>query len=197
MSQNEFTQVSDEFIHQNAEHAKRKKSAKKGGPYSKNDKDKRMNEVYRLHFEYGYSARKIAEMMKVNRNTINGDIDYWFSRIAKNVSFFNPAKMIITGIGRMEIQLTRLREQLDKAKTNSERMAIERLIYDINCKILHTNEKLFQSTYRVQKLATGWLNKYLEKNKNPERYLTYYDTLSVSKNAQEKINRIIKEDKKY
>jgi len=37
---------------------------KKGGPYTKNEKTKRQNEVYRLHFERGYSAVKISDMMK-------------------------------------------------------------------------------------------------------------------------------------
>lgn len=197
MSQNEFTQVSDEFIQQNAEHAKRKKSLKKGGPYSKNDKDKRMNEVYRLHFEYGYSARKIAELMNVNRNTINVDIDYWFSGSARSINIIDPAKMIVIGIIRMGTQLTRLREQLDKVKSNSERMAIERLIYDINSKIIHTHEKLSQSAYSVHKLATDWLNRYMEQNKKPERYMMWFDKLSLSPKAHEKISRIIKENRKY
>ena len=196
MSSNELSHVTDEFLEQNSSYAE-KKPVKKGGPYSKNDKDKRMNEVYRLHFEYGYSARKIAEMMNVNRNTINGDIDYWFSRISKDVNLFDPSTMIIRGVARMEIQLTRLREQLDKVKNYSERMSIERLIYDINCKIMHTHERLSQSTYSVHKLATQWLNEYMEKNKKPERYLTWFDTLTVSEKAKEKINKIIKEDKIY
>src|SRR3990172_13044829 len=148
MSSNELLHVTDEFLEQNSKHAKIKKPSKKGGPYSKNDKDKRMNEVYRLHFEYGYSARKIAEMMNVNRNTINGDIDYWFSRISKNVNLVNPEDRILIGIERMHVQLTRLREQLDKVKSNSERMSIERLIYDVNCKILHTYQKLAYSELR-------------------------------------------------
>ena len=196
MSSNELLQVTDEFLKQNSNYAE-KKPVKKGGPYSKSDKDKRMNEVYRLHFEYGYSARKIAEMMNVNRNTINGDIDYWFSRISKDVNLFDPSTMIVRGIARMEIQLTRLREQLDKVKNYSERMSIERLIYDINCKIMHTHERLSQSTYSVHKLVTQWLNEYMEKNKKPERYLTWFDTLTVSEKAKEKINKIIKEDKIY
>ena len=32
----------------------------KRGPYSKQQLEKRRDKVYRLHFEYGYSARKIA-----------------------------------------------------------------------------------------------------------------------------------------
>jgi len=51
-----------------------KSKNKKGGPYSKKDRDSRIDEVCRLHFEYGYSAKKISELMKVNRNTINSDI---------------------------------------------------------------------------------------------------------------------------
>ena len=43
---------------------------KKGGPYSKIERKKRQHEVAKLHFEYGYSARKISEMMKINRATI-------------------------------------------------------------------------------------------------------------------------------
>ena len=35
---------------------------KKGGSYTKNEKMKRQNEVYKLHFEHDYSAVKISEM---------------------------------------------------------------------------------------------------------------------------------------
>ena len=56
---------------------------KKGGPYTKNEKMKRQNEVYKLHFEHGYSAVKISDMMRINRNTINSDINYWYSSLSK------------------------------------------------------------------------------------------------------------------
>jgi len=52
-----------------------KKSDKKnGGPYTKNEQEKRRNEVFKLAIEQGKSAVKIAEILKVNRNTVNGDI---------------------------------------------------------------------------------------------------------------------------
>ena len=35
-------------------------SEKKGGPYPKNEKVKRQNEVFRLHFDLGYSAVRIS-----------------------------------------------------------------------------------------------------------------------------------------
>jgi len=63
---------------------------KSGGPYSKDEREKRQNEVFRLHFEFGYSAVKIADLMKINRNTRLGysnrnflhtiiNYGYWFA----------------------------------------------------------------------------------------------------------------------
>jgi len=59
---------------------------KKGGRYNKKDQEERRRKVHRLYFEYGYSARKISEMMKINRNTINADIKYWYSEIRNKIS---------------------------------------------------------------------------------------------------------------
>lgn len=52
---------------------------KKGGPYTKDERETRQKEVSRFYFEFGYSAVKIADLMKVNRNTINEDIKYLYS----------------------------------------------------------------------------------------------------------------------
>ncbi len=196
MSSNEFLHVSNEFLKQNSKHAKTKKPVKKGGPYTKSEKDKRRDEVYRLHFEYSYSARKISELMKVNRNTVNGDIDYWYSKIFNKVSIIDPSYNITIILEVMQIQLTRLREQLDKTKSISERISTERLMYDINSKILYTRQKLANSTYRTHKLATKWYNDIMKKKNLSERGISYYDTITVSDKAHERINRIVNEDRK-
>lgn len=74
-----FGDIASEFIAQlDSQLCQTMPKSKKGGPYPINQKQKRQNEVYKLHFEYGYSARKIAEMMMINRNTINGDLQYWY-----------------------------------------------------------------------------------------------------------------------
>ena len=54
---------------------------KKGGPCTKQEKEKRRNEVFNLHFEYGYSALQISQFLKVNRNTINADISFLYSQL--------------------------------------------------------------------------------------------------------------------
>ncbi len=42
--------------------------SKKGGPYTEKEQEDRRKQVYELHFEKGFSAVKIGEMLKVNRN---------------------------------------------------------------------------------------------------------------------------------
>ena len=192
----ELLQVEEEFLQENYDYARTKRGTrKKGGPYSKVDKEKRRNEVYRLHFDYGYSARKISEIMQINRNTINGDIDYWYDKICKNINILAPEYRIITTLQRMEIQLVRQREQLDKVTSNSERMVIERLIFDINSKILHTNQKLGESAFRINNHFRELLNDFLRRENTGKRIMTLFDKVSVSRKAQEKIQRIINEDK--
>ena len=83
---------------------------RKGGPYTKSEKEARREEVFRLHFDYGYSARKIAELMKINRNTINSDVDFWYSKITESKNYIDPESKILANLTRMEQQRIRIRE---------------------------------------------------------------------------------------
>jgi len=185
--------VTKEFIEESNAIFKNR-SAKRGGPYSKKDREARRNEVFRLHFEYGYSAVKIAEMMKINRNTINGDIQYWYSKVVKKWEF-DPSYSIIRHIERLELQKTRLREELDKSQSLQEKMSVERLILDVESRILQTHLKLTEAIRLNHDSAVKWLNDWMKKNKRQDRYLTYLDLVAVSPKSHEKIRKIIKDDK--
>lgn len=185
--------VSSEFIESGKSKTKQKK---KGGPYSKDEKAKRLDEVHRLHFEYGYSARKISELMKVNRNTINGDIDFWYGKILTKSNFLEPEMAVTVNLQRFNIQRSRLRERLDKAENFQQRHAIEKMIFDIDCKIINTQMNLANSMKHVHKLGTTYLNNWLKDNGKDNRYLTFFDTISVSGKAKKRIDEIIKEDRK-
>ena len=50
-------------------------SKKEGGPYTKKQQEERRKKVNELYFEKKLTAVKIAEILKVNRNTVN-DIPY-------------------------------------------------------------------------------------------------------------------------
>ena len=59
------------------------------GPYTKKEQEQRRSKVYNLHFEKGQSAVRIAETIKVNRNTVNEDIKYWYSQIVSDLKSSN------------------------------------------------------------------------------------------------------------
>ena len=69
------------------------------------------------------------------------------------------------------------------------------MILDIDCKIINTQMKLADSMKRIHKLGIGYLNDYLKENGKDDRRMTYLDTISVSEKAQQKISKIIKEDR--
>ena len=60
-----------------------------GGPYTKQEQEIRKNKVFELHFQQGHSAVQIAKILDINRNTINKDIESWYSEIRKDQSNSN------------------------------------------------------------------------------------------------------------
>ena len=105
---------------------------KKGGPYTKDDQEGRRKEVARLHFEYGYSARKIADVMKINRNTISSDIRHWYD-IIKEETKEKRDDLFLQQIGRLEAQRTRIIE--DIVNGSHEKIKLEKLLLEVDGKI--------------------------------------------------------------
>jgi len=177
--------VSDDFIHGDHQFLKTQnfQRHKKGGPYSKGNRLARRKEVHRLHFEYGYTASQVADLMKVNRNTIYADLNYWYEQSFLNVNRYDPSEAIQINIQRLDVQRTRLREQLDKAETFQEKLALERLMFAIDTKIFDTHIRLTNSIRNGHDRSTKRLNEWLKDHKKDERYLTFSDRFSVSLKA--------------
>ncbi|MBI4131800.1 MAG: hypothetical protein HY476_04850 [Nitrosarchaeum sp.] len=170
---------------------------KKGGPYTKDEQRKRLDEVYRLHFEYGYSARKIADFLKVNRGTINRDIMYWYANIANKWRHYDPERYVRNQVERLEVQRTRLRKQLDNTESFQEKITIERLILDIDTKITNFKIKLIQSVRAVSQEVADRVNQQYAKEKSSKRIISADTLLQVSDKALERIFRIFNEDRKF
>jgi len=185
----ELPKVSSKFLKENQTCKTNSESRKKkGGPYSRTERQKRRDEVYRLHFDYGYSALKISELMKINRNTINGDIQYWRVKVVKNwKKDSSPEILVIYHIERLELQRTRLREHLNKSQNHQEKLAIEKMILDVESKIGQTELKLCNTVENVQKLSIRWLNEWMKKNMQDDRFISYGDIKRVSGKTYEKI----------
>ena len=108
---------------------------KKGGPYTKKEQEERKDNVFELHFEYGYSAVQIANLLNVNRNTINDDIKYWYSELYKSTDFKYSKDWLDKQFSRLEMQRARLRKELDENISLKDRLQVERLITNIDLSI--------------------------------------------------------------
>ena len=170
---------------------------KKGGPYPKGEKRKRLEEVHRLHFDYGYSARKIAEFLKVNRGTINRDIMSLYADVSKRWRHYSLELLVMRQIDKFEIQLTRLRKQLDTAETVKEQISIEKFIFDINVKIANFKMRLAEANNNVIFLATDVINDKLNNQKKNNRVVPKSIFYDVSEKAREKMYNIYHEDMQF
>ncbi len=107
---------------------------RKGGPYTKKEQEDRRKEVFHLHFEKGHSAVKISDLLGVNRNTINDDIKFWYSQMIDELGNDNLRTWVMKQFTRFEIQRNRLLENLENYESLSEKLAIEKLLFNIDSK---------------------------------------------------------------
>lgn len=124
---------------------------KRGGPYTKQEQEERRIKVYELYFEKGHSALKIAETLGVNRNTINSDIKYWYTQMTAQIGGQNVGAIVLKEIERLEIQRKRLLEQLEKQTDFASRVALEKMIFEIDSRIAGFASKMAGQNIGVDK----------------------------------------------
>ena len=115
---------------------------KKGGRYTKKEQEERRLQVYHLHFEQEKPAVKIAEMLNVNRNTINDDIRYWHQQLANEMNVQDISAKMTKQIQRMDIQRDRLLGDLEDAESLEQRIKLERFISDIDNRLIGVYSKM-------------------------------------------------------
>jgi len=118
---------------------------KKGGPYSKKEQEERKIKVYHLHFEENKSAVEIAELLNVNRNTINDDIKYWHRQLASEFKAQDLTAKMTKQIQRMEIQRDRLLEDLDEVENFDEKIKLEKFVSDVDNRLVQLFSKMILS----------------------------------------------------
>jgi len=168
---------------------------KEGGPYPEPQKKIRRDEVFKLHFDYGYSARKIADMMKVNRNTVNSDIAFGYSQLQKQDDTISVDNWLNKLLYRLETQRSRLAEKLDRITGFTNPLLLEKMIFEIDTKLTQIMLKL-QTTNQLQYDSTlKMFNDWLEQHGYKERYVLWGQTLKVTPDTSKRIKQIIHSDK--
>jgi len=170
---------------------------KKGGPYTKQQREKRRSEVFRLVFDLGYSARKISEMMNVNRNTINSDIDFAYSKLSSEWAYKDLYSLFMKQTYRLETQRTRLLVELEKQNELKEKIIIEKMILELDTKIFNFYEKLSSSSENTLISIIDKANSLVDNDKwKQSGFVNMYNVRKTLYETRDKINKLLEEDRK-
>ncbi len=166
--------------------------SKRGGPYNKNKRNARRQKVYELHFEKGWTDVKIAQELKVSRNTINADIKYWYEKIGSLEKIYNPEQIVLATLERMSLRRIKLMELYETSTTINEKVQIEKAVNDIDYRIIHIQLKLATTTRRMFNLIYSKLNKILKENNINQEYATTFDQGIRVNESNEDVNKLLK-----
>ncbi len=167
--------ISDEFVSENQKLAQTIPK-KRGGPYTKPERQKRRAEVYKLHILHGWPSTRIAEAMNVNRHTIDDDIKEIYRKMYGNGRFHEAyaSIMLEKQIDRLEAQRTRLLEYLDNTKELEQKLTVERLIFDIDTRLAHIMQNAYSTNDKVEELALSRLNEWAKEHNVEQRWIRAY-----------------------
>lgn len=187
--------VSPEFI----EEGRREnlvRPRQKFAPYTKAERQKRRMEVYRLHFEHGVPATRIAELMKVDRNTVNNDIRLLYGELGQEWGRIEFEDFHARQVARLESQRARLLTYLDKTDDVEKRLALERLVTDIDMKLLASSTKIYYSTVSFNDQLRKRMNETAKKEKREWGYTTLFELIKISQQTRRNIDGIVSQVKK-
>jgi len=169
---------------------------KKGGPYSAKQRRLRREEVAELYFERGFSAVNISRILNVNRNTVTNDLNECYAQLKKENDDFNPTTICMTQFHRMQIQRTRFVDLLHKELEFRDRLTLEKMLSDIENRLLQAALKIEASSENIQGYAIQIFNMWAKKQNPTFRGISRYHMSRLSLEAQEKIDKIMEEDRK-
>jgi hypothetical protein len=170
-------------------------SKKKFAAFTRSQRRKRRMEVYKLHFEHGVPATRIAELMKVDRNTINNDLKILYREALND---YSPDEMSLDDILqkqllRLETQRDRLCLYLSDAKDINSKIAIERLIADIDFKLIGAIEKVKNNVGRFWEEIIKEINRIAEEKKLNIRYTSLFELQKISIDSRKSLNKLKEE----
>jgi hypothetical protein len=167
----------------------------KFAPFTKAERRKRRLEVYKLHFENGMPATRIAQLMNVDRNTINKDLKFLYHEALNkyNLDDMSLDDILEKQLVRLETQRDRLGVYLTDAKDIDTKISIERLIADIDFRVLTTVEKINHNTFRFWDEMIKGVNKVVENNNLDIRFTSLFELRKISIDSRTSLDRL-KED---
>lgn len=164
----------------------------KFAPFTKAERKKRRLEVYKLHFEHGMPATKISELMKVDRNTINNDLKFLYRQALSdyNLDDMSLDDILEKQLVRLEAQRDRLGVYLTDAKDVTNMVTIERLIADIDFRVLSAVEKINHNTVQFYDQIIKAVNTIAENKKLDVRFTSLFELREISIGSRVDLNKL-------
>ena len=123
-------------------------SKKAGGPYTKQQQDERRRKVNELYFEKHLTAVKIADILGVNRNTVNEDIKLAYVQTGE--SFPDDSILLfLNQIKKMEAQMMTVEKDLESQTDFSKKIILIKLLFQMNNSIAKFYQKMTFHEYDV------------------------------------------------
>ena len=167
------------------------KHRQKKAPYTKIQRKERRDEVYRLHFDNGMPATRIALLMRVDRNTINNDLKILYNKATRD---YNSDKSYEDIIAKQLLRLETERDRIgiylcDTADINSK-ITIERLITDIDFKLIGVIDKLNQNIVQHYDAVIEHVNKIAEKENLKTRFTSLFELYRISVDTRQDLDKL-------
>jgi hypothetical protein len=139
--------------------------------------------------------RMVAELMNVDRNTINNDLKSLYNDA---LSDYNRNNMDLDDIVnkqlmRLETERDRLRLYLTEAKDINNKIAIESVIADIGFKLTGAIGKLDRNAGRFWDEIINELNKIAENKNFNMRFTSPFELREISKDSRKTLNKLMEE----
>lgn len=165
----------------------------KHAPYTKAQRRKRRNEVFRLHFLMGEPAIRIAEAMHVDRNTVNADIRFLYEKMAEDIEGDEWNGYFTKSIVRLETQRTRLLSYLSETKELESKLAIERQLADMDIRLAGMVQKFQESTFAFWDKVVDKINEIAESEGWDVRYTNLYERQKISVKKRKLLDQLLED----
>jgi len=133
--------------------------------------------------------------MKVDRNKINNDLKFLYRKALSDYNLDNMSldDILEKQLVRLEAQRDRLGVYLTDAKEVDTKISIERLLADIDFRVLTTIEKINHNTIRFWDEMIKGVNKVVENNNLDIRFTSLFELRKISIDSRISLDRL-KED---
>lgn len=167
----------------------------KFAPWSKGQRRKRRQEVFRPHFEQGIPAIQIAELMKVNRNTINQDIQWLYTKMCQDIEGEDFNGYFAKQMVRLETQRSRVMSYLSETKELEVKLAIERQLADMDFRLASMVEKFKENTFAFWDNVAKKINELAESEGLEKGYTTLFELRKIPSAKRKMIDKVLEEQK--